>query len=93
MEYLKIKEQKFLIIKNYKEALENSNLEEKFTEYFESYDYIVGDWSYGKLRLKGFNEKTNPNFKKINDKENIKEYLKNYCAYECKYFILKKEQN
>jgi len=33
------------------------------------------------------------NFKKINDKENIKEYLKNYCAYECKYFILKKEQN
>jgi len=93
MEYIKIKEQKFLIIKNYKEALENSNLEEKFTEYFESYDYIVGDWSYGKLRLKGFNEKTNPNFKKINDKENIKEYLKNYCAYECKYFILKKEQN
>lgn len=93
MECLKIKEQKFLIIKNYKEALENSNLEEKFTEYFESYDYIVGDWSYGKLRLKGFNEKTNPNFKKINDKENIKEYLKNYCAYECKYFILKKEQN
>ncbi len=89
MEYIKIKEQKFLIIKNYKEALENSNLEEKFTEYFESYDYIVGDWSYGKLRLKGFNEKTNPNFKKINDKENIKEYLKNYCAYECKYFILK----
>ncbi len=93
MEYIKIKEQKFLIIKNYKEALENSNLEEKFTEYFESYDYIVGDWSYGKLRLKGFNEKTNLNFKKINDKENIKEYLKNYCAYECKYFILKKEQN
>ena len=31
----------------------------KATDYFEPFDYIVGDWAYSKLRLKGFYNKTN----------------------------------
>ena len=61
-------------------------------DYFLPFDYIVGDWAYGKLRLKGFNSKTNANFKDYNDVDKIEEYLNNYCAYGCKYFILSKEQ-
>ena len=40
------------------------------------YDYIVGDIAYSKLRLKGFNNKSNKNFNKINDYKNI--YTKTY---------------
>ncbi len=29
----------------------------KTTDYFIPYDYIIGDWAYGKLRLKGFCDK------------------------------------
>jgi uncharacterized protein YutD len=49
----------------------------------------VGDWAYGKLRLKGFNDKSNKNFKPINDIKNVDNYIKKYCAYGCRYFILK----
>ena len=60
------------------------------TDYFNIYDYILGDYSYEKLRLKGFYNKNNKNAKKINSFEYIKDYIKDYCSYGCKYFILEK---
>ena len=54
-------------MKDYRDALDEETLKELFTDYFLSFDYIVGDWSYNHLRLKGFNSKTNPNFKEYND--------------------------
>ncbi len=74
-----------------KEAFNREEFESKFTEYFYDYDYIVGDYAYGKLRLKGFNKKNNKNFKMINDYSLLEKYLKENCAYGCKYFILEKE--
>lgn len=78
------------IITDYKNGFEDEPTREKLTDYFIDYDYILGDWSYGKLRLKGFNNKENKNFKPINDIEKVAEYIKKHCAYECRYFILKK---
>ena len=49
---------------------------EKYTSFFEEYDYIVGDIAYSKLRLKGFNKKDNKNFNKINDYQNVEKYIK-----------------
>lgn len=68
-----------------KEAIEIA-----YTDYFTPYDYIIGDWSYGKLRLKGFCEKENPIHKKYNHISRKETYLKENCAYGCKYFVLKK---
>ena len=47
---------------------------------------ILVEW----LRLKGFNDKSNKNFNKINDFSKLDEYLEKNCAYGCKYFVLKK---
>lgn len=85
-----INDKNFEVVENVKEALDLELLQEKVTEYYDDYDYIVGDWAYGKLRLKGFSDKDNANFNKINDSANIKNYIENYCAYGCKYFILKR---
>ncbi len=82
--------QKYDIIKDYKDAFNKEEIESKITDYYENFDYILGDYAYGKIRLKGFNEKSNKNFKPINDYQKIDEYLEKYCAYGCKYFILKK---
>ena len=81
------------LIDDYKEAFDTDTTLEKITDYFEPYDYIVGDWAYGKLRLKGFCEKNNKIHNQINDYSNSEKYIKDNCSYECKYFILKKVKN
>ena len=60
------------------------------TDYFETFDYILGDYSYDKLRLKGFYKKNNKKATEINSYEKITEYIKDYCSYGCRYFILEK---
>lgn len=71
-------------------CFDNPKLEELVTDYFVEFDYIVGDYAYSKIRLKGFCDKKNKNYKKINDINNLDKYLKDNCAYGCKFFILKK---
>lgn len=78
------------IIEDSRNAIDKEVIENCLTSYFDSYDYIVGDWAYGKLRLKGFNEKGNKHYNKINAYENVNDYLQDYCAYGCKYFIIKR---
>ena len=90
MKTVKIKDKDYALIKDYKNGFELTEVEDRWTEYFDVYDYVLGDWSYGKLRLKGFCEKSNEMFKSINDFEKIEEYIKDNCAYECRYFIIKK---
>ncbi len=90
MEIIEINNHKYEIVNNYKDALNKEELVEKLTDYFEDFDFIVGDIAYSKLRLKGFNAPTNKNFKDINDVSQVDNYIKNYCAYGCKWFMLKK---
>ena len=82
---------KYKLIENYRDAFNEEEFLNKCTDYFKDYDYIVGDIAYGKLRLKGFNKKSNKSFKSINDFSKVKDYIKNNCAYMCKYFILQRE--
>lgn len=85
-----IADKKYEIIENYKDAFDVDVVKDKITDFYDGYDYIVGDWAYGKLRLKGFNENTNKNYNKINDVANVKSYIRDYCAYGCKYFVIKR---
>lgn len=78
------------LINNYKDGFDKVAVENLITDYFKDYDYIVGDWSYGHLRLKGFCDKENKMFKKINNIDNLNTYIKENCAYDCRYFVLKK---
>lgn len=79
--------------KDYKNAFDYEAAKELMTDYFDNYDFILGDWSYGKLRLKGFCNRSNKKYKKINNIDTIDEYIKKHCAYDCKYFILKKVED
>ena len=63
------------------------------TDYFKPYDYIFGDYSYGKLRLKGFYNDSNSKSNKINKISYLDEYINNYCSYGCKHFLIEKKIN
>lgn len=81
----------YTIVENYKDAIRLEELEALFTEYFFDYDYVLGDYSYNKLRLKGYYGESSKKKRKLNDIKSYKEYLKEYCAFECPYFLIKKE--
>lgn len=81
------------IVKDYKNAFDKEEVESKLTEYFEEYDYVFGDIAYNKLRLKGFCDKENKLFNELNDIKLLDSYIEKECAYDCKYFLLKKSKN
>ncbi|MEG2621068.1 MAG: YutD-like domain-containing protein [Bacilli bacterium] len=91
MESIKIEENEYEIIKNYRNGYKKDDFIARYTEYFKDYDYIFGDWAYGKLRLKGFYDKTNHKCKQINDINNLEKYIKENCAFDCSYFVAKRK--
>lgn len=93
MKQITLENNHYELIKNYKDGFDQTALTDLYTDYFTDYDYILGDWAYGKLRLKGFCEKNNQKFNSINDYSMIDNYIKENCAYDCKYFIIKKVVN
>jgi len=90
MKKIKLEDTEYVLEKNYKDGFDLEELTNKYTDYFKDYDYILGDWAYNKLRLKGFCNKKNSLFNEINDYKKIDSYIKESCAYECRYFIIKK---
>ena len=58
MKKIKINNNNYELIKEYKNGFELDAILEKCneTDYFDEYDYIFGDYAYEKVRLKGYYE-------------------------------------
>lgn len=72
----------FIMKKNHREAFVLDDFNQRYVDYFNKYTYIVGDYSAGLLRLKGFGEK---------NLEMIPDYLVESCAPNCAYYIIKSQ--
>jgi uncharacterized protein YutD len=90
MKKIEKNEIEYKVIEDYNEAIDKDVLKEKITDYYSGFDYIVGDWAYGKLRLKGFYDRDNKKAKDHNNIDNVKKYIEEKCAYGCKWFEIKK---
>ena len=90
MEKIETEGYSYEIIKNDRDCFNFSEFKEKVTDYFFEFDYIFGDYAYDKLRLKGYYDSKNEKVKEINDIKFIDDYIKNYCVYGARYFLLKK---
>ena len=87
---INVNNNKYELVKVYKEGFNEEDFKERYTEYFDEFDYIFGDYSYDVLRLKGFYGKNNKQVKKINNIEILENYIKEFCSHECRWFLLKK---
>lgn len=87
---VKTEKYEYEIIKDYRDSFNKEEFLNRYTNYFEEYDYIVGDYAYGKLRLKGFYDDKNNKASNINKYSRVDKYIEENCAYGCKYFIAKK---
>lgn len=75
-----------LLIDN-KKAFTVESFGQRFSELLLKYDFLVGDWSSEQLRIKGFYKEARKRTQ-LNGWARIDDYIKEYCAYGCAYFIL-----
>ncbi|MFX3675359.1 MAG: YutD family protein [Paenisporosarcina sp.] len=78
------------VLIDYREALKEEALQDRYSEILSKYDYILGDWGYGQLRLKGFFDDKNQKATYDTKFSTVQDYLFEYCNFGCAYFILKK---
>ncbi|MEQ9764422.1 YutD-like domain-containing protein [Streptococcus sp. ZJ151] len=81
----------FKLVQNKKDAFNPETFGQRFSEILLKYDYLVGDWASDQLRIKGF-FRDNHNIRRSSRLSRIDDYLKEYCAFGCAYFILENEQ-
>lgn len=78
------------IIDQHNDGFKEEAFRERYSDILSKYDYIVGDWGYGQLRLKGFYEDKNQKATFDTKIGTLKEYLYEYCNFGCAYFVAKK---
>lgn len=91
--HIQIENQTYEITINYREGFNLEAMAQRYNSILNKYDYIVGDWGYDQLRLKGFFQDSNnraPFDKKISF---LEDYLYEYCNFGCAYFVLEKEKS
>ncbi|MCR5741189.1 MAG: YutD family protein [Gammaproteobacteria bacterium] len=70
----------FEILKDDNNVFVIVDFENKFVDILTKYEYIVGDYSDNKLRLKGFDRK---------DAKFIPDYINEFCRLDGQYYILR----
>ncbi|WP_284141669.1 MULTISPECIES: YutD family protein [unclassified Virgibacillus] len=78
------------LIENIKEGFQEEAIKERYSDILKKYDYIVGDWGYEQLRLKGFFEDSHPKATYDTKISALDDYLYEYCNFGCAYFVLHK---
>ncbi|GIQ68417.1 DUF1027 domain-containing protein [Xylanibacillus composti] len=78
------------LIHEHKNGWNQESFRARYSEVLERYDYIVGDWGYNQLRLKGFFRDNHPKASKDALIGTVQDYLNEYCNFGCAYFVLQK---
>ncbi|RSK28442.1 DUF1027 domain-containing protein [Bacillus sp. HMF5848] len=78
------------VIENFKNGFNEDGFKARYSDILQKYDYIVGDWGYSQLRLRGFFDDQNQKATYDTKISTLTEYIYEYCNFGCAYFVLKK---
>lgn len=81
---------KYELIENYKDGFQEEALQERYSAILKKYDFIVGDWGYDQLRLKGFYHDYRKNVPFDAKISTLEDYILEYCNFGCAYFVLQR---
>ncbi|HEY4553673.1 MAG TPA: YutD family protein [Bacillaceae bacterium] len=85
-----INNQEYELVKEFRDGFNEEAFRSRYSDILSKYDYIVGDWGYGQLRLKGFFSDQNQKASYDTKIGTLQEYILEYCNFGCAYFVLKK---
>lgn len=81
---------RYEVIENVKNGWDEEAFKSRYSEILNKYDYIVGDWGYDQLRLRGFFEDHHPKAAPDAKISHLAEYIYEYCNFGCAFFVIKK---
>lgn len=82
----------FELVLDHKGGWNPEAFRERYSEVLDRYDYVIGDWGYNQLRLKGFYRDDHPRATKDTAIGHLVDYLQEYCNFGCSYFVLRRVQ-
>lgn len=85
-----IDKRRYQIVNTYKQPFDQTAFAQRYTDILDKYDYVVGDWGYDQLRLKGFYAEDNRHASKGQTIDTLMDYLNEYCNFGCAYFVLQR---
>ena len=80
----------FDLVSDIKDGFNEEAFKARYSDILNKYDYIVGDWGYNQLRLKGFFDDQNQKATFDTKISTLDEYIYEYCNFGCAYFVLKR---
>ncbi|MBX5319259.1 DUF1027 domain-containing protein [Staphylococcus caprae] len=86
---IKVEEQYFELIEEYRDCFDEEIFASRYSDILDKYDYVVGDFGYDQLRLKGFYNDSNRKAEISKRFSSIQDYLLEYCNFGCPYFVLR----
>ncbi|MBU9713000.1 YutD family protein [Evansella tamaricis] len=78
------------VVEDVRNGWNEEEFKNRYSDVLNKYDFIVGDWGYDQLRLKGFFDEENKKASFDSKIGSLPEYLYEYCNFGCAYFIVKK---
>ncbi|AVK60690.1 DUF1027 domain-containing protein [Lactobacillus sp. CBA3605] len=90
--HVEVNKHPFEIVFEYHDGFDLDKFVERFSPILNKYDYIVGDWGFEQLRLKGFFRDETKEVQRSQTIGAVQDYLYEYCNFGCAYFILKNER-
>ncbi|STO07623.1 MULTISPECIES: YutD family protein [Exiguobacterium] len=81
----------YTVIEEKRDGFDEEAFIARYSDVLDKYDYIVGDWGHGQLRLKGFYEAKSKFATYDNRIDHVMDYVYEYCNFGCPFFVLKKE--
>lgn len=85
-----LQNKQYELVEEFRDGFNEEALRARFSDILVKYDYIVGDWGYGQLRLKGFFSDDNHKASFDTKISTLSDYLYEYCNFGCAYFVLRK---
>jgi len=85
--HLQINGHDYEIVADVRTGFDLTEFSQRYSTILSKYDYIVGDWGFEQLRLKGFYAEDRAGAKQ-NQIEAVQDYLYESCNFGCAYFIL-----
>lgn len=87
---IQVNRERYEIVEEKREGFNEEAFIGRFSDVLEKYDYIVGDWGHGQLRLRGFYEDNHEKATFDTKISHVADYLYEYCNFGCAYFIVKR---